>query len=385
MGEPSLPTLHQPDLPAWHTEPRYSPSVAIALRAAYAQAYNRPSDVAAAFKAFAIASPCLKRSMCVQQHMNLRYILAHCAREMGEPGVVFEMLDHALERSAQLHDRRSTAELLYISGNTRRGFMRPSAALWDLRASRTIIDDLKGSAFATEPQLELSVVFAMSGVALFHARYEDALRLLDEAHSLHLASRNPGVERDRIAWMRAVNLQYLGRADDALSILMSIAARIDSMENPAAFTRVHAALADAALDLAERARDRGEESEMNRLLSIAQRHAIEGMKRCDAEFDDGGGMLARLAIVRQSQFIEDSDTRRDIIADAWRFAENSDEYVVMAQARIALAREYLAQRDTLSAQNMLRQVITRSAVSEVAFIGEPAKALLRRIGGYYDW
>jgi len=57
----------------------------------------------------------------------------------------------------------------------------------------------------------------------------------------------------------------------------------------------------------------------------------------------------------------------------------------MAQARIALAREYVAQGDTPAAQNMLRQVVGRSAVSEVPYTGEPAKALLRRIGGYENW
>lgn len=385
MRIPSPPALHYPDLPEWHSEPHYSPSLAAALCDAYALIDNHPSDLPAALKAFATVIPYVERSMCRQQYVNLRYILAQCAREMGEPGMVFEMLDPALECAAQLHDRRSTAELLYISGNTRRAYMQPRDAAADLRASRTIIDDLKESEFAVEPHLELSVVFASAGVALFQARYEDALLLLDEAHGLHLASRDPDVERDRIAWMRAVVLRYLGRAEDALFIFTDIAKRIDTMAHPAMFTRLYAALADAALDLAERASDRGEDRAMRHLLSIAQIHAMEGIKRSDAVFDAGGGMLARLAIVRQSQFIEDSDTRRDIIAAAWRFAENTDEHDVMAQARIALAREYVAQGDTPAAQNMLRQVVGRSAVSEVPYTGEPAKALLRRIGGYENW
>jgi tetratricopeptide (TPR) repeat protein len=381
----SLPALHHPDLPEWRSEPHYSPSVAAALRSAYGYVYNHPNNFAAAYKAFAIASPHVKRHMCAQQYMNLHYILAQCAREMGEPRMVLELLDRALESSVLLHDRRSTAELLYISGNTRRGFMRPRAALWDLRASRTIIDDLKGSAVAVEPQLELNVIFAIAGVAFFQARYEDALPLLEDAHSLHLSARNPDVERDRIAWMRAVLLRYLGQPDEALPIFLDIAGRIDAMANPAMFTRLYGALADAALDLAERARDRGEDRLMLHLLSVAQSHAMEGMKRSDAEFDEGGAMLARLAIVRQSQFVEDSATRRDIIAAVWRFAENTDEPDVMARARLALAREYVKQGDIPSAQNMLRQVIARSAVSEVPYTGEPAKALLRRIGSYENW
>jgi hypothetical protein len=161
--------------------------------------YDRPNSRAAAYKAFAIASLHVKRRMCAQQYMNLHYILAQCAREMGEPGMVFELLDHALERSVQLHDRRSTAELLHISGNTRRGFTLPRAALWDLRASRAIIDDLQGSEAAAEPQLELNVVFAIAGVAFFQARYEDALPLLEDAHGLRLSGRNPEIARDRIA------------------------------------------------------------------------------------------------------------------------------------------------------------------------------------------
>jgi hypothetical protein len=133
--------------------------------------------------------------------------------------MVYELLDRALEHPTLLNDRPSTAELLYISGNTRRGYMQPRAALGDLRNSRAIIDDLKGSGVPAEPQLELSVVFAIAGDAFFQARYEDAVPLLDEAHRFHYTSRNPDVERDRIAWMRAVNLRYLGRADEALAPL----------------------------------------------------------------------------------------------------------------------------------------------------------------------
>jgi hypothetical protein len=164
-----------------------------------------------------------------------------------------------------------------------------------------------------------------------------------------------------------------------------IVRRIDMMEISAAFTRLYGALADAALDLAERAKDRGEESEMNRLLATAQKYAMEGIILNKADFDAGGEMLARLAIVRQCQFVEESDTRRKYISDAWRIAENTDEYDVMTRARLALAREYVAQGDIKTAHHLLRQIIGRSAVSEVPYSGEPAKALLRRIGGYANW
>jgi tetratricopeptide (TPR) repeat protein len=358
MYIPSPSTLHSPDLPEWHDEPHCSPSVAISLRDAYRYVHGHPNDLAAAYKGFAIAISHVGENMCLQQRMNLHYILAQCAREMGEPGMAYEMLDRALQYAAQLYDRRATAELLAISGNTRRGYMQPRVALGDLRESRAMIDNLKGIDVPIEPHLELSVVFAIAGVAFFQARYEEVLPLLDEAHSIHHESRNPDVERDRIAWMRAVNLRYLGRSDEALPIF---------------------------LDIAERARDRGEDRVMRKLLSIAQTHAIEGMKRSDAEFDQGGGMLARLAIVRQSQFVEDSNTRRDIIAAVWRFAENSDEPDVMARVRIALAREYMKQGDVSAAHNLLRQVTGRSAASEVLCTSEPAKALLRRIGAYADW
>jgi hypothetical protein len=193
---------------------------------------------------------------------------------------------------------------------------------------------------------------------------------------------NPDIERDRIAWMRAVLLRYLSRSDEALPIFLDIAGRIDAMANPAMFTRLYGALADAALDPAEHARDRGEDRRMLQLLSIAQ---SKGIERSEAEFDEGGGMLARLAIVRQSQFVEDSATRQDIIATVWRFTENSDEPDDWTRVRLALAREYVKQGDIPSAQNILRQVIARSAVSEVPYTGEPAMVLLRRIGGYADW
>jgi hypothetical protein len=182
-----------------------------------------------------------------------------------------------------------------------------------------------------------------------------------------------------------VVLTYLGRPDASLPILMEIAVRTDTLENPVAFRRVYVAVAYAALDLADRARDRGEGRLMLQLLHTAQTNAIKGFERCDAAFDPGGAMLARLALVRQSQFVEDSDIRRKIIADAWRFAENTDEHDVMAQAHIALAREFVAHGDVTSAHNLLRQAVARSSVSEIPFTGELAKALLRRIGGYDNW
>jgi hypothetical protein len=94
-------------------------------------------------------------------------------------------------------------------------------------------------------------------------------------------------------------------------------------------------------------------------------------------------MLARLILVRRSQLIGGDEVRRSVIAATWRFAENSDERP--ARAQIALAPEFVLPGDAQAARNLLRQVVARSAVSEIPYIGEPAKALLRRIGGYDDW
>jgi hypothetical protein len=363
MPVPSPFFLRQPDLPAWHDAPRYSLPIARTLRVAYALVNDRPNNLAAGRKAHDIAIPNARRSMCVQQRMKLNFIPARCAMEMGESRLTLAMLDCALEYSTRLDDWRSTAELLYNAGATKRAFMQPRAPLGDLRASRAIIDNLKGSHIAVAPDLELSIVFASANAAFFQARYEDALVRLDEADGLHHGALSTEMERDRITWTRAVVLTYLGRPDASLPILMGVAGRTDTMENPVAFRRVYAAVAYAALDLAERARDRGEDRLMLQLLHTAQTNAIKGFERCDAAFDPGGATLARLALVRQSQFVEDSNIRRKIIVDAWRFAENTDEHDVMAQARIALARELVAQGDITSAQTLLRQGVARSSVA----------------------
>ena len=178
MPVSSASTLHYPDIRKWHSDPDYSPLAAAILRNAYVMLFRNPNYLPAAYKAFAIASQGLKEPMCLQQRMNLLYVMAQSAREMGEAAMALQMLDSALTDSVVLHDRRSTAELLYISGNIKRAFMRPHAALSDLHASRSIIDDLKGSRSAVEPHLEFGVVYALSGVALFQARYADALPLL---------------------------------------------------------------------------------------------------------------------------------------------------------------------------------------------------------------
>jgi hypothetical protein len=219
MPVPSPPPLRQPDLPAWHDEPRYSPCVARALRIAYALVNDHSNNLAATHNAFDIAIPSAKRSMCVQQRMNLCFILARCAMEMGDSRLILEMLNCALDCFTRLDDWRSTAELLYNAGATKRAFMQQGAALGDLRASRAIIDNLTGSRVAVKPDLELSVVFASANAALFQARHEDALLLLDEADGLHHGAHSTEMERDRIAWTRAVTPTYLGQPDASLPIL----------------------------------------------------------------------------------------------------------------------------------------------------------------------
>ena len=105
----------------------------------------------------------------------------------------------------------------------------------------------------------------------------------------------------------------------------------------------------------------------------------------EAAFDNGGEMLARLALVRHSQLTGSDLDRWGVIAGAMKFATNTDEQPVLAMARTAQAQEFLAQGDTVVARDQLRLVIATSASSEVPFMGQPAKAALQRIGGYEDW
>jgi hypothetical protein len=391
MSGRSPSTLHLPDASAWHGEPNYSPAVATALKAAYYYLSRYPIRLPAAVKAHLIALPHLRWRMCVQQRMNLHYVLARSAVGMGEDQLAPAMLDRALEQSILLHDRRSTAELRYLYAANKHAFMQPQEALGALRASREIIADLRGSRSAAEPRLELKVVTAIGMANFYQARYEEAQRSLDEARRLHdsmtaaTAAPGPDWEGLLITWVGALVLRYRGQLEPARLALTRIAAEVDTMPAPGAFARIHNALADVALDLAESAIARGEAHAAEPLLKLAHPHAQKGAAKGAAAFDDGGEMMARLALVRHSQLAASPLDRQDHIAAAVKFGENTDEQPVLALARTAQAHEFLAQGNLPAARDLLLQVIAMSAASEVPFMGEPAKAALQRIGGYEDW
>jgi hypothetical protein len=386
MSGRSPTTLLVPDLPAWHSAPNYSSSVATALQDAYEYLRLYPNSLPAAFKAHSIALLRLQWRMCVEQQISLHYVLARSASGMGEGRRACEMLDQALEQSVLLQYRRTTAELFYLSGAIKRAFMRTREALSDLRASRSVIDDLKDTRVPTDPRLELKVMIAIAMAEYFQARYKDAQRSLDEARHLQSVIKSGAAwERHLVAWVGALVLRAIGQPEPALPILIRIAAEVDTMETPGSLARVHTALADVALDLAERAIARSEERAAEPLLKLGYRHALTGATTGEAAFDNGGKMLARLALVRHSQLTGSDLDRRGVIAAAMKFATNTDEQPVLAMARTAQAQEFLAQGDTVVARDQLRLVIATSASSEVPFMGQPAKAALQRIGGYEDW
>ena len=154
------------------------------------------------------------------------------------------------------------------------------------------------------------------------------------------------------------------------------------MPAPGAFARIHTALADVALDLAESAIARGEARAAEPLLNVALTHAQKGADKGEASFDKGGATLARLALVRHSLLTGRDLDRWGAITAAMKFAENTDEQPILALARTAQAQEFLAQGNSASARELLRRVIAMSATSEVPFVGEPAKVALRRLGWY---
>ncbi len=323
--------------------------------------------------------------MCAQQKMNLYYILARATWALGEASLALQMLERALEYSVLLHDRHATAELYYRSGAIKRAWLQVDAALRDLRASRKIIDDLKEVGDAAELRLEMDVALATGMAQYFQARYGDALQSLAEAHRLQALAQTSAWDGYLITWIAATVQRQRGRPDLAFPILTKVAEQVDAMPAPGVYARVYATLAQVALDRAERARARGEDRVAEPLLTLARAQSLKAIEKGEEDFDNGGVMLARLNLVRRSQLIDNDENRRGVISTALRFAENSDEHPTLAEAQIAMAQEFSLAGDAQAAHNLLRQVVARSAVSEIPYIGEPAKALLRRIGGYEGW
>jgi hypothetical protein len=394
MRRRSPATLHIPDTPAWRTEPNYSAEVAATLKEVYSYlrshangqpAAVHPNTLPAAIKTYALAMQYVHRRMTSQQRMNLFYVLAQSTARMGEVGAAYGMLDQALEQSTLLHDRHSTVELLYLSGAIKRANTQTGDALRDLRACLKIINDMKDSHAAIEARMELNIVISTAHVMLFQTRYSEVLHWLAEARRLQALAPAAEWEHLFILWIKSLVLRQMGQSERALPLLRSIAARIDAMPSPETLARVNTATADVALDIAERARARGEEQALQPLFNLAHSHALKGEELGDRHFDEMGAMMARLTLVRHSLLSASDENRRDLIVSALKFAEDHRDAYLLAQARTALAQEMLEQGRHEAARDMLRLVVTESAVTDAPYMGEAAKKLLVVTGGFEGW
>jgi tetratricopeptide (TPR) repeat protein len=385
MNARRISALHVPDLPAWRADPHYSPVVAAALKEAYAYLHAYPDNLPAAIKTFVLASPHRRRRMASPQRMNLYYVLGQSAAGMGEPGSAFEMLDHALDQSAMLHDRGATAELLFLSGAIKRGYARTHDALSDLRASLSILNEMKDAGAQTDPLVELNVFIAMAICNFFLARYDMAQLWLADAHRLHNALPSAEREHDLLVWIEALAHRYTGHPEIALPLLTTIAIHVDTMPSPSSFGRIYTAIADATLDLAERAQESGAIQSVPSLLTRAHEYALKGEAMGVNHFDEPGAMIARLALARHGLLSKSDENSSDLIDCALKFAERTHDTPIIVQAMTTLAQELLARGESERARNILRHVLATTAVSERPFIGEIARRMLLGIDGFDNW
>ena len=115
-------SLTFPDLPAWHSDLNFSPSVRVALTAAYSSIRRTPHTLKNYADAVSAVEPHLKDPMATRQRIRAFYVMGMAFSAVGNNSVALHWLEEALELAYELNDPSELLDLLYVHGNASRGY-----------------------------------------------------------------------------------------------------------------------------------------------------------------------------------------------------------------------------------------------------------------------
>lgn len=291
--------VDMPDNLQWRSEPGYSPSVAQALRSAYAYIRQSRRDVGDYLNAYRAVHPCLRRRMSSHQFINTCYVLAMSYAAVNDHAAALHYLDDALELAIGLNDLADISRLAYLHGVVNFAKFQLSECVDHLFTAREVLTTLSQRDDVSDPALELDILlyssFSHFLLADF-ARAEQALR--DGALLMPLIS-NQRLYVARGEWIFALLHSWRGQSDIALSRALAAAKLITSETHPpATYGRIGVLVTDIALNLAKALPTLGAQCE---LFNLAGVHIQQALTYSRSAGDVNGEGLALLAAARHAR------------------------------------------------------------------------------------
>jgi tetratricopeptide (TPR) repeat protein len=283
-------SLDGPDDLAQPYDPRWSPTVALALQRAYGLLRRR-----AYRQALACMRPFETSARADLQRMRVHYVLGTCLARLENVREAIGHLDEAVAIAERNDDLAACASLAYLEGqlhyeaqsiaSAAEYFQIALDALATLPDSRTSMD-------GHDARLELDILGGLASQYFLLDQHGEALATIARAHAIAQLEPTERRRRASLEWIAALVERWRGNPYDARDYAKCALAEYRQEGGLNELARIEVVLADIELDLAARAPAAVSGSRELSILAQADVHIREALAHARACGDRGAEGLA---------------------------------------------------------------------------------------------
>jgi tetratricopeptide (TPR) repeat protein len=376
-------SLTFPDLPMWHIDQNFSPSMRVALTAAYSYIQRTPHTLKNYADAVSAVEPHLGEIMTIHQRIRAYYVMGMAYAAVENYSMALYWLDEALELAYSLHDYSELLDLLYLQGNVSRARLRYRDAALAYRDYLELVDEYEEAQETHDKVLALDALVQLAGAEFFLAHYDSAGKLLNQARDV-LPPLPPLVDNPElylvaatIEWFQSQLYRWGGQPERALRPALTAGTLYTKLGSPVSAARSQLVIAEIQLDIATR------ESFPNRQHALAlqaQPFVNMAMTLLSTAGDEIGDVLISLTDVRLSRLLRRQEDRIARLETIATMGLRLDDEAILGQAMTALGDELAARGEREDALYRYRDVRHMLDGSDIPALGIWALRAAHRIG-----
>lgn len=370
----SATTLDHPDPDTERSDPDRSERAADELVTCYGMVQRCEYD--AASKRLAAAER-LEKSP--KQALRVLYMRALASLGQRALPAGCDLLAEGLDLAERVDDFGALAQMAYLYATTQRELGEQVIATRHTELALEAWRQYVGpdAADAQDTLFELDLLIQLNQLYFFSGRFTRAERVFRVARRVALRTTVPPVRRGNLAWIEALFHRWRSEPGRALDSGMAALAVLDEHGTLIERSRLRTALADIAMDLAERAESptRGVGPHFLALADSYLSEALPGLRAMDNPFAPGLGQLTSARLARLANHNVD---RLRMIDSVGNMAIAFGNHTVLGQVWTARGDEYLAQGERGSAVTCYLEALDLLKGAQMQAHGVWALRALRR-------
>ena len=382
-------SLRYPDMPDWHTDIDFSPTVSKALVEAYASLKRGPKRIKSYLQAHTFVEPLLNAPMSLRQRERMFFVMGQSYAASSAFPLALLAFDEAVQSAHHLNADGDLLDLLYARGAVNRALLFFGDAASDYHGCLSILHSQIDMLDVEDTTRHLEILSQVAGCEFFLAHYDEAERLLAEAHdrlaTLQIAEQfgasSSHAQNDlrliaaTLKWLEAYLYRWRGQPELGLRPAAAAADIYAELESPISAARSQLFVADTALELAETFPDGSDRLAM---AQYAVPHIELAMNMAHEAHDAIGEQLSLLSHTRFSRLAGCTENRAFTVKQVVCTAEKLEDEALLAQALTVLGDELHVEGHTEAALGCYRQVLAVLSGSEVPALGIKAQRILYR-------